>query len=164
MVVIASVVVVLMIAFGIYVRNTQNKIIGKNAKKLFTGSILASMMFIFFVGAGLLLVNVNKVYGQNNETAQAQVQAATEAAPAAVEASAPAGHNPNAGMGYLAAAVAVGLGSLGAAIAVGMSSAAAIGAISENQKIFGLTIVFVGMAEGIAIYGLIIAIMILSRI
>jgi V/A-type H+-transporting ATPase subunit K len=63
----------------------------------------------------------------------------------------------------LAAAIAVGLGSVGAAYAVGATGSAAIGAIAEKPEAFGRVLIFVGLAEGIAIYGLIIAFMILGR-
>ncbi|RLC56142.1 MAG: F0F1 ATP synthase subunit C [Chloroflexota bacterium] len=63
----------------------------------------------------------------------------------------------------LAAAIAVGLGSIGAAYAVGATGSAAIGAIAERPEVFGRVLIFVGLAEGIAIYGLIIAFMILGR-
>ncbi|MBC8449901.1 MAG: hypothetical protein H8D78_19375 [Chloroflexi bacterium] len=62
-----------------------------------------------------------------------------------------------------AAALAVGMGSLGAAYAVSTTGSAAIGAIAEKPEVFGRAIIFVGLAEGIAIYGLIIAFMILGR-
>ncbi len=63
----------------------------------------------------------------------------------------------------LAAAIAVGLGSVGAAYAVGATGSAAIGVIAEKPEAFGRVLIFVGLAEGIAIYGLIIAFMILAR-
>ncbi len=66
--------------------------------------------------------------------------------------------------GFIAAAAVVGLGSVGAGIAVGYVGAAAIGAISEKPDLFGRALIFVALAEGIAIYGVIIAIMILSRL
>lgn len=66
--------------------------------------------------------------------------------------------------GYMAAALATGLSALAAGIAVGGVGAAAIGAIAEKPELFGRTLVFVGLAEGIAIYGLIISIMILNRL
>jgi V/A-type H+-transporting ATPase subunit K len=66
--------------------------------------------------------------------------------------------------GAMAAAVAVGLGSLGAAIAVAAVGSAAMGAMSEKPELGGRALVFLGLAEGIAIYGLIIAIMILGKI
>ena len=62
----------------------------------------------------------------------------------------------------LAAGIAVGLGSVGAAYAVGNTGAAAIGVIAEKPEAFGRVLIFVGLAEGIAIYGLIIAFMILG--
>lgn len=66
--------------------------------------------------------------------------------------------------GYLAAALATGLSALGAGLAVAGVGAAAIGAVAEKPEIFGRALVFVGLAEGIAIYGLIISIMILNRL
>jgi len=68
------------------------------------------------------------------------------------------------GLGYVAAALAVGLGSIGAGLAVGATASAAVGAVAEKEEIAGKALVFVGLAEGIAIYGLIIAIMILNRL
>jgi len=73
-------------------------------------------------------------------------------------------HQTNARDPYasLAAGIAVGLGSLGAAYAVGNTGAAAIGVIAERPEAFGRVLIFVGLAEGIAIYGLIIAFMVLG--
>ena len=65
---------------------------------------------------------------------------------------------------FIAAAAAVGIGSLGAAFAVGHVGAAALGAMGERPEISGRALIFLGLAEGIAIYGLIIAIMILGRL
>lgn len=63
----------------------------------------------------------------------------------------------------LAAALAVGVASLAAGIAVSNTGAAAIGTIAERPETFGRALIFVGLAEGIAIYGLIIAFIILGR-
>ncbi|MHC1741167.1 MAG: ATP synthase subunit C [Anaerolineaceae bacterium] len=63
----------------------------------------------------------------------------------------------------LAAAASTGLGCIGAGIAVASTGAAAVGAIAEKPESFGRSLIFVGMAEGVAIYGLIIAFMILNR-
>lgn len=62
----------------------------------------------------------------------------------------------------LAAAIATGLAAIGAGIAVGIAGAAAIGAISEKPELLGRTLIFVGLAEGIVIYGLIISFIILG--
>jgi V/A-type H+/Na+-transporting ATPase subunit K len=65
--------------------------------------------------------------------------------------------------GALGAALATGLACIGAGIAVGIAGAAAIGGITEKPEILGRTLIFVGLAEGIAIYGLIISFLILNR-
>jgi V/A-type H+/Na+-transporting ATPase subunit K len=67
------------------------------------------------------------------------------------------------GYALLGAAIAVGAASIGAAIAVGYTGAAAIAAISEKPSMFGRVMVIVGLAEGIAIYGLIIAVILLGK-
>lgn len=72
--------------------------------------------------------------------------------------------NPNAGMAFIGAALATGMATIGAGYAVGAAGSAALGAVSEDEKILGKTLIFVGLAEGIAIYGLIVSIMILGRI
>jgi len=65
--------------------------------------------------------------------------------------------------GTLAAGLSTGLACIGAGIAVASTGAAAIGVIAEKPESFGRSLIFVGMAEGIAIYGLIISFMILNR-
>ena len=66
--------------------------------------------------------------------------------------------------GFITATLAVGLSSLGAAIAVATVGSSAMGAMSERPEIGGRALIFLGLAEGIAIYGLIIAIMILGKV
>lgn len=61
----------------------------------------------------------------------------------------------------LAAAISVGLGSIGAGIAVSGSAAAAVGATAEKPESFGRALIFVGLSEGIAIYGLVISFLVL---
>ncbi|QCX33036.1 ATPase [Caloramator sp. E03] len=68
------------------------------------------------------------------------------------------------GLGFIAAALSTGLAAVGAGIAVAAVGSSALGAVSEDPKILGKTLIFVGLAEGIAIYGLIISIMILGRL
>jgi V/A-type H+-transporting ATPase subunit K len=63
----------------------------------------------------------------------------------------------------LAAGIAMGLGSIGAGIAVSGTGAAAVGAIAEKPEAFGRSLIFVGLAEGVALYGLIIAIIVLFK-
>jgi len=65
---------------------------------------------------------------------------------------------------FIAAAIATGLSAIAGGIAVAYVGAAAVGAVSEKPEVAGRTLIFVGLAEGIAIYGLIIAIMILGKV
>jgi len=66
--------------------------------------------------------------------------------------------------GYMAAALVTGLSALGAAYAVASVGAAAIGALAEKPELFGRVLILVGLAEGIAIYGIIISVLILNRL
>ncbi len=63
----------------------------------------------------------------------------------------------------LGAAIAVAGSTIGAGFAVAYTGSAALAAISEKPEMFGRAMVFVGLAEGIAIYGLVIAIMLIGK-
>jgi V/A-type H+-transporting ATPase subunit K len=66
--------------------------------------------------------------------------------------------------GFASAAVSAGLAALGAGYAVAQVGTAALGALAEKPELFGRVLVLVGLAEGIAIYGLIVSILILNRL
>jgi len=84
---------------------------------------------------------------------------------AAAQASSLATLNPQlAGWAFIAAALSTALAAVSAGYAVGRVGSAAIGAIAEKPELFGRVLVLVGLAEGIAIYGLIVSILILNRI
>lgn len=68
-----------------------------------------------------------------------------------------------AGLALLGAGLSTGLASIGAGIATGNVGSAAIGAISEDPKMFGKSMIFVGLSEGIAIYGILITILIFGN-
>ena len=63
------------------------------------------------------------------------------------------------GLGYIA-----GLSCIGGGIAVASAASAALGAISEDSSVLGKSLIFVGLAEGVCLYGLIISFMIISRL
>lgn len=67
-----------------------------------------------------------------------------------------------AGVGMLAAALATAVSCIGAGIAVASAATAAIGAISENPGVFGKAMIFVALAEGVALYGMLISIQIIN--
>lgn len=135
---IACILVLSVIALGIY--GIKNELKGKRVKR-FLGINLSSFFLLMIIAAIVLL-----------------------SGPSASAAGSELAGTPNIdGFKYLAAALSTGLASIGAGIAVAVSGSAAIGAISENEKLLGKTVIFVGLAEGIAIYGLIISIMILGQ-
>jgi len=65
---------------------------------------------------------------------------------------------------YIGAGIAVAGSTVGAGIAVAYTGAAALAAISEKPESFGRSLVIVGLAEGIAIYGLVVAILLLGKV
>lgn len=69
-----------------------------------------------------------------------------------------------AGWAYIAAALVTGFATIGTGIAVSSAASAALGALSEDSTIMGKALIFVALAEGIALYGLLISFMILSRV
>jgi len=86
------------------------------------------------------------------------------AADTAAETMAAAAPAPHAGMAMIGAAIAAGLASVGAAYAVAMVGSAAVGALTEKPELLGRLLILVGLAEGIAIYGLIVAVLILNAV
>ncbi|MGW3076147.1 ATP synthase subunit C [Kitasatospora sp. NPDC001132] len=63
----------------------------------------------------------------------------------------------------IGASIAVAGASIGAAIAVAYTGAAAIAALSERPELFGRAMVIVGLAEGIAVYGLVVAVLLIGK-
>ena len=111
--------------------------LGEKSKKRYKKSLIANC-FMFF---GVLLVATVVSFAGT-----ASVQAAGSSADGLAT-----------GLGYLGA-------GLGSGIAVASSASAALGALSEDGSLFGKSIIFVAMAEGIALYGLIISFMILGKL
>ena len=95
--------------------------------------------------------------GEDDTAAVAETTAVTETD----ETSA---HNASLSIGLIAAALATGLAGIGGGIAVAAGAPAAIAANSENPKTFGKSLIFVALGESIALYGLVISIMILSKL
>lgn len=84
---------------------------------------------------------------------------AEEAHTSSVSETAEAEETSDKGLGYIAAALAVGLGSIGGGLAVAAAAPAAIGAVSEDPKSFSKSLIFVALGEGCALYGFIIALL-----
>lgn len=128
----------------------------------------------FAVFSPLFLIGIRKYTGQKAKRAlganiasffaflvlASVVGIGGSASAAGAEAAAAAGGMAE-GLKYVGAALAVGLSGIGGGIAVASSASAALGAISENDKAFGKALIFVGLAEGVALYGLIVALLLL---
>ena len=68
------------------------------------------------------------------------------------------------GLGFLSAALSVGVACIGCGMAVGNAATAAIGALAEDAKSFSKALIFVALGEGVGIYGVLIAIMIINKL
>jgi len=74
------------------------------------------------------------------------------------------------GDGIMKAALAIGAGlaagaaALGAGIGVGTAGAAALGAIAEKREMLTWSLVFVALAEGVALYGLAVAFILIGKL
>lgn len=134
---IATLILSIIIPFGYY-------LIGEKNKKRYKRAIGTNVFFYF----GAFVIAAIMMFGGE------PVQAAT-AAEAAGNAT---------GFGYIAAALSTGLSCVGGGIAVSSAASAALGAISEDASALGKSLIFVGLAEGVCLYGLIISFMIIGRL
>lgn len=134
---IAALILSIIIPFGYY-------LIGEKNKKRYKKTIGVNAFFFFgaFAIASIMMLGGN-------------VQAADTTAAAASTAT---------GLGYIAAALVTGLSCIGGGIAVASAASAALGAISEDSSVLGKSLIFVGLAEGVCLYGLIISFMILGKL
>ena len=121
-------------------------LLGERSRGRFRGA-LAVNCFLFF---GILLISSVVLL-----TGSASVFAAEGAQ---------AGSGLKEGLGYIAAALSTGISCLGGGIAVASAASAALGAISEDQSILGKSLIVVGLAEGVCLYGLIISFMIIGQL
>lgn len=134
----AALLISIAVPFGAFAAGEKNRGRYKTA--------LGVNIFLFM---GTLLVAAGLMFTGNASAAEtAQAAAAGSAA----------------GWGYLAAALSTGMSCIGGGIAVSAAASAALGAISEDGSILGKSLIFVGLAEGVCLYGLIISFMILGKL
>jgi V/A-type H+-transporting ATPase subunit K len=106
---------------------------------------------LLLVGALLALASAVTAFAQGDAAAGGEA-VARAADPASLQ------------WAMLSAALAVAASSIAAGYAVARVGSAGVGAVTEKPELMGRVLVFVGLAEGIAIYGLIVAILILNRV
>jgi V/A-type H+-transporting ATPase subunit K len=124
---------------------------GRNLKK----AIIVNLCAFFAVLSICIAVPISV-------SAATEADAATSGATTTTTAAAAGGMSDKA-FAYIGAALAVGLGSLGCGIAVGKAAPAAIGAVSEDPASFSKALIFVALGEGVAIYGLLIAFLLIFQ-
>ncbi len=118
-----------------------------NKKKGGLKASLASNAFFFF---GTLIIADILLFSGKISASEAEA-VVTSAAVSGTE-----------GWKYIAAALSTGLSCIGGGIAVASAASAALGAMSEDSSIMGKALIFVALAEGIALYGLIVSFTILG--
>ena len=135
---IAALILSIIIPFGYY-------LLGEKSKKRYKRTIAANAFFFFgaFAIATIMLLG------------GPEVNAAGTAA---------ASDSLSTGLGYIAAALVTGASCIGGGIAVASAASAALGALSEDSSVLGKSLIFVGLAEGVCLYGLIIFFMILGKL
>jgi V/A-type H+-transporting ATPase subunit K len=119
-------------------------------KSCFQGS---KGMFVGIVALSLCLLTAGSIV----PLLAAPASAATE------EAATGTADSPNNGLGFVGMALATGLACIGAGIAVGSVGSAALGLVGEQPGAIGTTLIYVGLAEGVAIYGIVISFLILNK-
>ena len=97
--------------------------------------------FIIFASLSLLSANGTETEKTNEQTKEVQ--------------------SASTSFRYLSAAIAVGVACLAGGFAVGKIGAAAMGAMSEKPELSGKAIPFVGLAEGICLWGFLVALLII---
>jgi V/A-type H+-transporting ATPase subunit K len=112
-------------------------------------------LFIGIVSASCCLLLAGAIFSMLSAPA-----VAADAQPAAVTAESAASN----GLGFISMALATGLACIGAGIAVGSVGSAALGLVGEQPGAIGTTLIYVGLAEGVAIYGIVISMLIFSRL
>jgi V/A-type H+-transporting ATPase subunit K len=120
---------------------------GAREKGRYKRALAGNVVFFF----GCLIVSAVMMYNAAPALAETETAAAAAA-------------NSSAGWAYIAAALSTGLSCLGGGIAVASAASAALGAISEDSSVLGKSLIFVGLAEGVCLYGLIISFMILGKV
>ena len=68
------------------------------------------------------------------------------------------------GLALIGIGLPTGLATIGAGIAVSSVGSASLAVITEKPELFGRTLIYLGLAEGIAIYGLVVSILLLGKI
>jgi len=119
---------------------------GRDTPRWWKGTVGANLLTFIGGTLGLLLLGVNDVLAQ--EAAGGGVLEVSVGL----------------GLALIGIGIPTALATVGAGLAVGPVGAAALAVISEKPEMFGRTLIYLGLAEGIAIYGLVVTILLLGKI
>ncbi|MDD6213309.1 MAG: ATP synthase subunit C [Clostridiales bacterium] len=138
---VAALVLSFIVPWGVFLKGERSR--GRYKTSLAVNAF--SFFGLMLIAAVLMLGGESTVYAEAAETAAAGTGLAV-------------------GLAYIGAALVTGLSCIGGGIAVASAASAALGAISEDSSILGKSLIFVGLAEGVCLYGLIISFMILGKV
>lgn len=132
------------LALGLYFE-ARPIVDGARAKRWWKGAVRGNLSILALAGVSALALGVHDALAQ--------------------QAAAPHGETSiGLGLALIGAGIPTGLAAVGAGLAVGPVGAASLAIIVEKPEMFGRTLIYLGLAEGIAIYGLVVTILLLGRI
>lgn len=136
--------VVWLIALGVYLELSPEKRIAAPGRA--RGWLIGNFSLFALAFIGLLLLGAQ------------EVMASTAAVAAKPEITL------GQGLAIIGIGLPTGLAAIGAAIALGPVGSAALAVVAEKPEMFGRTLIYLGLAEGVAIYGLVMSILLLGKI
>lgn len=145
LVVLMSLAIFSLVATGLYLEFQPAQ--AARVKGWFRPVLSTQLLSFFGALIGILVLGVGDVMAEAGEAASQAVEIST-----------------GMGLAILGVGIPTGLSTIGAGIAVGPIGAASLAAVMERPEALGRSLIFLGLAEGIAIYGLVMSILLLNRI
>jgi V/A-type H+-transporting ATPase subunit K len=143
---IAIIVVNLLMTFGLGIyREFRPMHDAQRAQRWWRGSLAVNVAVFVTVSLGMLVLGMHDALAQQAAAAHGEISTGL-------------------GLALLGAGLPTGLAAFGAGLAVGPVGAASLAIIAEKPEMFGRTLIYLGLAEGIAIYGLVVTILLLGKI
>jgi V/A-type H+-transporting ATPase subunit K len=133
-----------LIAAGVYLE-LRPRHAPKALPRWLKGGVLANLLAFALGLAGVLFLGMQEVLAQETAGTAREISEAV-------------------GLALIGIGLPTGLAAIGAGIALGPVGSAALAVIAEKPEMFGRTLIYLGLAEGIAIYGLVMSILLLGRI
>lgn len=118
---------------------------GARAKRWWKGTLGTNLLFLFGASIGALMLGIDNALAEQAAAQHGEISTGL-------------------GLALLGAGIPTGLAAVGAGFAVGPVGAASLAIIAEKPEMFGRTLIYLGLAEGIAIYGLVVTILLLGKI